>query len=218
VPTNIQDTGLPVLDPGHVPVVGTAGALEAAKGLDDFLRAARIVSSSRPDVQFLICGAGPEETRLRRMSDELQLAGSVTFVPNLFDFAESLAAMDIFCLPAHKQGLGTIMLEAMARAKPVIATRAGGVERVVTNDVNGLLIAPSDSDDLAQRMLELLADPSRARSMGERARELVSREFRVDIMVEATAKLYREVIASLPARVPEPDARHVPAGRAGVVP
>ena len=177
VPVDDIDCGLPVLDAGHTPVVGTAGPLEAAKGLDYFLLAAQIVSASQPDVQFVISGAGPEEKQLRRLVSEFKLTGQVTFVPNVFDFAESLAAMDIFCLPALKQGLGTIMLEAMARGKPVIATQAGGVDSVVSEGQTGLLVPPSDAEHLAARMLELLDDPMRARSIGQSAQELVRREF-----------------------------------------
>lgn len=194
VPVENVDCGLPVLDTAHAPVVGTAGPLEAAKGLDYFLRSAQIVAASRPEVQFLISGAGPEEKRLRRLVSELKLTGQVTFVPNVFDFGDSLAAMDIFCLPALKQGLGTIMLEAMARGKPVIATQAGGVDSVVTEGQTGLLVPPTDSEFLAARILELLEDPVKARRIGRAAQELVSREFRVDKMVDLTTQLYRSVV------------------------
>ncbi len=196
VPTEVAESGRIVLDEDHTPVVGTAGPLEAAKGLDYFLRAARIVAQSRSDVQFLIAGAGPEESRLRRMVGELKLTGQVTFVPNVYDFTYSLEAMDIFCLPALKQGLGTIMLEAMARGKPVIATRAGGVDSVVVEDTTGLLVTPSDSDDLAGRILELLSDPAKARRIGQSGKDLVSEQFRVDLMVTLTAELYRQVVAA----------------------
>lgn len=202
VPTEDIDQGLPVLDREHMPVVGTAGPLEAAKGLDFFLRAARIVAHSRPDVQFLIAGAGPEESRLRRMVGELKMTGQVTFVPNVFDFTSSLEAMDVFCLPALKQGLGTIMLEAMARSKPVIATKAGGVDSVVREGETGLLVAPSDADDLAGRMLELLSDPVKARTIGCRGRDIVAEHFRVDTMVQMTADLYRRVITEETEQVP----------------
>ncbi|MBX3438648.1 MAG: glycosyltransferase family 4 protein, partial [Planctomycetaceae bacterium] len=191
-----------VLDEGHTPVVGTAGPLEAAKGLDYFLRAARIVAHSRPDVQFLIAGAGPDESRLRRMVAELKLTGQVTFVPNIYDFSYSLEAMDIFCLPALKQGLGTIMLEAMALGRPVIATRAGGVDTVVDEGNTGLLVAPSDSDDLARGVLDLLADPARARQIGIRGRDIVGQQFRVDTMVAMTAQLYRRIIEAEQSRQP----------------
>jgi glycosyltransferase involved in cell wall biosynthesis len=195
VPVGLADRGPAVLASDHVPVVGTAGPLEAAKGLDYFLRAARIVAHRRSDVMFLIAGAGPEESRLRRMVGELKLTGQVTFVPNIYDFSFSLEAMDIFCLPALKQGLGTIMLEAMARGKPVIATRAGGVDSVVRDGRTGLLVAPSDSDELAARMLELLSDPAKARAMGLSGRDIVTKHFRIDTMVALTAQLYRRVVA-----------------------
>lgn len=193
VPLDGIDCGLPILDADHTPVVGTAGPLEAAKGLDYFLRAAQIVSASRPDVQFLIAGAGPEERQLRRLVSEFKLTGQVTFVPNVFDFGDSLAAMDIFCLPALKQGLGTIMLEAMARGKPVIATQAGGVDTAVHEGHTGLLVPPSDSEHLAARMLELLEDPMRARAIGQAGQELVRQKFRVDTMVDLTTQLYRNI-------------------------
>jgi glycosyltransferase involved in cell wall biosynthesis len=201
VPVDDVDSGLPVLDPEHTPVVGTAGPLEAAKGLDYFLRAAQVVSATRPDVQFLIAGAGPEEKRLRRLVSELRLTGQVTFVPNVFDFGDSLAAMDIYCLPALKQGLGTIMLEAMSRGKPVIATQAGGVDSVVTHGQTGLLVPPSDSGQLAASILELLSHPVRARSIGQSARDLVRREFRIDTMVDLTTHLYRAIVESEVPRI-----------------
>jgi glycosyltransferase involved in cell wall biosynthesis len=194
VPLENIDRGLPVLDAEHTPVVGTAGPLEAAKGLEYFLSAARVVVQQRPEVQFLIAGAGPEEKRLRSLVAEFQLTGMVTFVPNVFDFGDSLAAMDIFCLPALKQGLGTIMLEAMARGKPVIATRAGGVDSVVKEGQTGLLVPPSNSELLAARILDLLGNPALARHIGQAGQDLVSRDFRIDRMVDLTTQLYRSIV------------------------
>lgn len=185
----------PVLDPGHAPVVGTAGPLEAVKGFPFFLGAAQRVLAVRDDVQFLVAGAGPEEGNLRRLARELGVVAKVTFVPNLLEFSHSLRAMDIFCLPSLKQGLGTIMLEAMALARPVIATSVGGVYSAVRDNQTGLLVPPSNSTRLAERILELLEDPVRARALGEAGRQLVCREFSVEKMVSRTAELYRQVIA-----------------------
>ena len=115
----------------------------------------------------------------------------MTFVPNLYDFAISLEAMDIFCLPSLRQGLGTIMLEAMALAKPVIATGVGGVYSVIRDGETGLVIPPSNSESLSNSILELLNDPLKARAMGESARELVRQQFRVETMVEKTVEQYQ---------------------------
>lgn len=183
----------PVLDPGHTPVVGTAGPLEAVKGLPFFLGAAAKVLAVRQNIEFLIAGAGPEERSLRRLARELGITSKVTFIPKLYDFSQSLEAMDIYCLPSLRQGLGTVMLEAMARARPVIATGVGGVYSAIRDNETGLVVPPSESGRLAERILELLDDPLRARAIGEAGRRLVREEFGVGKMVERTAELYRAV-------------------------
>lgn len=188
------ETRKPVLPSGRVPVVGTAGPLEAVKGFPFFLGAAARVLSTGRDVEFVIAGAGPEEDNLRRLARELQIAPHVTFVPNLLDFSEALAAMDVFCLPSLQQGIGTIMLEAMAMGRPVIATRVGGVYRVIRDNETGLLVPPSDSARLAERIGELLDDPDRSRIIGAAAQAEVRQEFSVDRMVDETAALYHELV------------------------
>lgn len=184
----------PVLEPDRVPVVGTAGPLEAVKGFPFFLGAAARVLASGRDVEFVIAGAGPEEENLRRVARELGIVDHVTFVPNILDFSDALEAMDIFCLPSLQQGIGTIMLEAMALGRPVIATRVGGVYRVIRDNETGLLVPPSDSARLAERILELLDDPLRARNIGCAAKAEVRTEFGVDRMAADIAALYREVL------------------------
>ena len=195
VDCDCPDDRLDVLPPDRVPVIGTAGPLEAVKGFPFFLGAAARVLAAGRDVEFVIAGAGPEEENLRRLARELEIAEHVTFIPNLSDFAEALEAMDVFCLPSLQQGIGTIMLEAMALGRPVIGTRVGGVYRVIRDNETGLLVPPSDSLRLAERMLELLDDPERARAIGAAAQAEVRNEFSVERMVELTAALYREVLA-----------------------
>lgn len=183
-------------DADHVPVVGTAGPLEPIKGHWVFLQAAHEVLSRGIDVEFLIAGSGPEEDNLRRFARELGITEHVTFVPYVREYTEVLEAMDIFCLPSLQQGLGTVMLEAMALGKPVVASGVGGVYSVVHDGETGLLCPRRDWAALADRIVQLLADPKQARAMGENARRLVERQFSVDKMVAATARLYRKVLRS----------------------
>ena len=185
----------PVLPPGRVPVVGTAGPLEVPKGLPFFLGAAARVRRRFPDVRFLLSGAGPEEGNLRRLSRELGLEPAVTFAPNLLDFSASLAATDVFCLPSLEQGLGATMLEAMARGRPVVASGVGGVDSVVDDGETGLIVPPANSAALAEGVARLLADPPAARRMGEAGRAVVRDRFGVARMVSETAALYRTVLA-----------------------
>lgn len=183
-----------ILSSEHGAVIGTAGPLEATKGLPFFLGAAARVARECPECEFLVSGAGPEEHNLRRLARNLRLSGHVTFVSQLYDFGMSLDAMDIFCLPSLQQGLGVTMLEAMSRGRPVIATSVGGVDSIITDGVTGLIVPPSNSEKLAERMLELLRDPQRARTIGAAGRRFVQDEFRVDRMVEATAAVYRTMV------------------------
>ncbi len=180
---------------GTIPVVGTAGPLEAAKGIEFFLHAIPTVLREHGRVEFLIAGAGPEEQRLRRAAKQLDIAAQVTFVPNVFDLSTSLNAMDVYCLPSLRQGLGTIMLEAMARARPVIASSVGGVYSVIEDGQTGILVPPSDSQALARKILELLDNPPFARAMGSRARQKVREEFPVNRMVAQVAELYHDVLS-----------------------
>ena len=199
IPSGVEaEEQLPVtaLDPGRTPVVGTAGPLEASKGLPYFLGAAQKVLAAQVAAEFVIAGAGPEEGNLRRLSRELGIAEHVTFVPNVLDLTTSLSAMDVFCLPSLRQGLGTIMLEAMALGRPVIATGVDGVYSVVQDNETGLVVPPSNSGRLAQRILELLNDPFRARRIADNARQMVQRDFSVDQMVQRTVEVYRQVLDS----------------------
>ena len=191
----------PVLEPNRTPVIGTAGPLEAVKGFPYFLGAAQRVAAAKIPAEFLVVGAGPEEANLRRLARELEIADRVTFVPNVLDLTSSLTAMDIFCLPSLRQGLGTLMLEAMSLGRPVIASDVDGVDSVVHDNETGLLVPPSNSEALAQRMLELLRDPFRARRLAEAARDKVGRDFSVARMAQQTAEVYRSVLGQ-PAREP----------------
>lgn len=189
---------LQVFAPNRTPVVGTAGALEAVKGFPFFLGAAARVLATGREVEFLIAGAGPEESNLRRLSRELGINDKVTFVPNLLDFDNALAAMDVFVLPSLQQGIGTIMLDAMSMGRPVIATHVGGVDSAVRDNETGLLAPPSNSQALADRIVELLDDHSKAQAIGQAAREMVEREFGVEAMVDQTASLYHEILDHSP--------------------
>ncbi|RMG34706.1 MAG: glycosyltransferase family 1 protein [Planctomycetota bacterium] len=190
-----------LLDPGRRPVIGTAGALEPQKGVAYLLQAARIVLRQGHDVEFLIAGSGPEESSLWQLARSLGIQEHVSFAPELYTFDVAIRAMDIFCLPALRQGLGTVMLQAMATGRPVIATDVGGVSKIVQPGRTGWLVPPGDAQALADAMLSLLSDPAGARSMGAAARAYVAAHFSVGEMVQRTAEVYRRVLAESPTAV-----------------
>lgn len=195
------DSSRPVpLSPGHVPVIGAAGPLESDKGLIWFLGAARRVLDVHREVEFVIAGAGPEETNLRRLARELKLATNVTFAPYVPDFQTPLRAMDVYCLPAVRQGLSATLLEAMALGLPIVASTVGGIDDVIDHEVTGLLTPPQDLEALTAAFLRLVRNPAEAQRLGGAGKELVAREFGVERMLDQTLALYQEV---LPASVGE---------------
>lgn len=178
----------------HTPVVGTAGPLERVKGHAYFLEAARVVLQEGYDVEFLIAGAGPEEEGLRHLARRVGVADHVTFATYVREYAEVLEALDIFVLPSLEQGLGTVMLEAMALGRPVVATGVGGVYSVVRDGQTGLLTPSRDALALANNIMALLKEPAWARELGRQGQRVVAREFSVERMVKATADLYQCVL------------------------
>ncbi|MAT16395.1 MAG: glycosyl transferase family 1 [Planctomyces sp.] len=185
-----------LLNPTRVPVIGIAGPLEKIKGIPYFLGAAQRLIEEKYDVEFIIAGAGPEEGNLRRMAKELNLTHHVTFASNLRDLSTPLKAIDIYCLPSLQQGLGTLMLEAMAMGRLVIATNVGGVESIVRDGETGWIVPAADSTALAAKIIDALDHPDQSKKIGLAGRSFVRENFSVEPMVEKTVSLYHQVLES----------------------
>ena len=202
VPLDLSTTPPPILDENRVPVIGMAGPLEVIKGGSFFLRACHRVIDSGVPIRIVVTGSGPEEKNLRRLATSLELDDHITFVDDGTAMKAYLSAIDIFCLPSLQQGFGVIMLEAMALGRPAIASGVGGILSIIEDNKNGLVVPPSDSRALAERLLELLNDPERTRKIAIAGQNLVEDKFTVDRMVEETIGLYNEVTATRKASVP----------------
>lgn len=156
-----------------------------------------------PAVLHLL-GDGPERAALEARAERLGLGERVRF--HGFVPAEALerrlAETDALVLPAvvdakgDTEGLGVVLLEAMAYAKPVVASRAGGIVDVVEDGESGLLVPPGDPAALAGALRRLAADPAAAARMGEAGRERVRTRFSWDSIAERLAGVYREVTLS----------------------
>lgn len=184
------------LESGRQPVVGMAGPLEVIKGPSFFLRACHRVVEAGHDIRIVIAGSGPEERSLRQLAASLELTRRLTMVDGGVSMEAYLSAMDIFCLPSLQQGLGVLMLEAMALGRPVIASGVGGVLDVIENNVNGLIVPPSDSRSLAEQMILLLNSPETARRLADAGKESVQKEFSEKRMLDETIQLFDEICSS----------------------
>lgn len=178
--------------PGEL-VVGTVAALAPHKDYPNLFRAARIVLRKFPEVHFLILGTGELAGELRHLTEELGIASRVIFAGFQPEILPWLAMLDIFVLSSYLEGMGTSILEAMARGKPVVATSVGGIPEVVLPEECGILVRPGNPEALAGGISRLLESAELRRQWGERARER-ARLFGNDKMVEGTREIYREVL------------------------
>ena len=184
------------LDPRR-PVVGTIGRLEDRKGHDQLLGAAAAMlagaNGRRP--QLVIVGDGPLRESLAGQARTLGVADSVRFEGTVADVRPVLAAMDVFVLPSRAEGMSNALMEAMAAARPVVATAVGGNTEVVTDGETGLLVPAADPEAIARAVDGLLRDPSRASELGAAARRFVTRHFGARARVAELERLYEERLA-----------------------
>jgi glycosyltransferase involved in cell wall biosynthesis len=179
--------------PPEGPIIGTVGRLVPIKGHTWLLRAVPRVLAEFPQVCVVLIGDGPMQDELKELAAELGISPHVVFLGTRPDIPECLAALDLFVLPSLNEGMGRVLLEAMAVGCPVVATRVGGIPDIVVDGTTGLLVSPRDDRALAEAILTLLRDRSQRASYGEAARRQVDARFDVKTMVRNIERLYDEV-------------------------
>lgn len=174
-------------------VVGYVGRLISVKGLTYLIEAAHRILKRRKNVHFLIVGDGPLRDYLTEKVKKLEMGENVHFVGFRDDIPEVLTTMDIVVQPSLYEGFPLAILEAMCSAKPVVATRVGGVPEVVEHQRTGLLIPPGDAEALTEAIMWLLDDPVKCEKMGRDARRKVTSQFNIERMVTEYEAFYRDL-------------------------
>lgn len=180
------------------PLVGFIGRLTRQKGIDILLRAFEQVERKHPAARLLIAGDGPDRPMLEAQAQSLGLRHAV-FLGWRNDSADIMADVDLLAVPSRWEGFGLVTLEAMALAKPVVASHVSALPEIIVPGETGLLVRPGDPGGLADSIDSLLADPQRAAVMGRAGRDRARREFTVERMAHRTADVYRNLV-SLPRK------------------
>ncbi|MBW1971452.1 MAG: glycosyltransferase [Deltaproteobacteria bacterium] len=153
------------------------GGLIPVKGLFNLVKAACILKEYKDKLYFIIIGEGEEKSKLIKIANDLE-------VLDFFFFAGQKAheeiplwmnASDLFVLPSLSEGLPNVVLEALSTGLPVIASNVGGINEVITEEVNGLLFKPGDPEDLAKAILRVVKNPSLFNNMKKNARESIKK-------------------------------------------
>jgi glycosyltransferase involved in cell wall biosynthesis len=177
------------------PCLLVLASLVARKGIDVLLDALARLGARAPQPVLWIAGEGPERDALERRAHVLGLTQRVRFLGRRSDAGDLLAACDVFVLPSRLEGLGVAALEAMAAARPVVASAVGGLAEAVEHESTGLLVPPEDPDALAAALARLLEDPALGKRLGDAGPARVREHYAAERMVEAYEALYTDVLA-----------------------
>jgi glycosyltransferase involved in cell wall biosynthesis len=177
------------------PVVGIVARLDKEKDHHTFLRAASLINSAMPKVQFLVVGDGPLCQELERQARELGLEENVIFTGRQLRVAPYIERFDIAVLSSNaNEGCSNFLLEAMAMGKPIVATDIGGNRELVANGENGFLVPAGEPVELAEAVLRMLKDRSLAKAMSEKGRRKFEAQFSIQRMVEDYQNLYLKLL------------------------
>jgi glycosyltransferase involved in cell wall biosynthesis len=183
--------GAGLAEPGRILMLGRASA---AKGMAELLAALARLAPRHPALRLVVGGDGDldywrGQAAALGVADRLELLGWI----DPARCQAELARAALFCLPSHVEGLPMALLEAMAAARPVVATAVGAMPEVLRHGHNGLLVAPQDAAALAQALEALLDDPARAAALGAAARATIAARYSAPVVLEQLSALYRRL-------------------------
>jgi glycosyltransferase involved in cell wall biosynthesis len=181
------------LNNDHV-IIGLIGRLFIQKAPQYFIKAVPEVIKHYPNARFILVGDGELKRSLIHLSKELHIQDYVQFLGFREDVPDILNILDIFVLTSLWEGLGRSLTEAMAMAKPVVATAVEGVPELVIHNKTGLLVPTCDESAIANAIVYLIRNPKKARRMGLTAQKNVRNKFSVHKMISDIDNLYESLI------------------------
>jgi glycosyltransferase involved in cell wall biosynthesis len=172
----------------------SVGRLSKEKAHDQLLRAfARLSRAGLATAALVIAGDGPERLTLKRLADRLGLDGRVHFEGHQGNVWPYYHSADVIALPSDSEGSPIALLEAMAAAKPIVATSVGGIPEIIEDHRTGILVPPRDPGALADALAHVLRKPLLASNLGRQAQAEVRRRFHIEARMSALFDVYRRV-------------------------
>ncbi|HLO18740.1 MAG TPA: GT4 family glycosyltransferase PelF [Anaerolineales bacterium] len=160
----------------------SVGRLVHEKAYEVLIQAIDIVVKEYPNMMLAIAGSGVLEDELRRLIEKLHLDDKIRLLGNRHDVHDLMANADVFVMSSRSEGMPMALLEAMGFGLPVVITRVGGLEEVVEDQTQGLLVPPEDPQELAKAILKLLHDPVLCSNMGKNARQRIEEKYTTERM------------------------------------
>lgn len=174
----------------EAPVIGLISRLEPVKNPLSFVEAARLISEHNKEARFLVIGEGVLRKDMEELSSKLKIYDKFFFAGFRRDVPELLQIMDIVVQPSFNEGFGLSIIEAQAAAKPVVATRVGGIPEVLKDGGTGILVPSGDAVALSSAINDLLENKHKAVKMGEAGRNFVESRFSLESVLKEYYNLY----------------------------
>lgn len=177
----------------EIALVGIVGRLVPIKNHKMFLDVAKKLLTIDYGLwtKFVIVGNGELRQELENYAEKLGIKNSVIFLGWRRDLENIYADLDVVCLTSLNEGTPVSLIEAMASARPVVATDVGGVRDIVKNEENGLLVSSNDVSSFSKALLKMLNDREKRIEMGRNGREFVKVNYNKDRLIEGTKYLYK---------------------------
>jgi glycosyltransferase involved in cell wall biosynthesis len=175
-------------------VVGMVSRLEPIKGPLDFVEAARYIAEKFPAAKFILVGEGSLRNSLEDKIRSLGLKEKFILTGWRDDVRRVISSFDLLVLSSLNEAVGIVLIEAQAEGVPVIATNVGGIPEIIKDGETGLLVNPSDPEELARAVSGLLADDKKASAMAIAGRQWVMGRFEASAMAKDIAGLYQELL------------------------
>lgn len=178
------------------PLVVQVAQLVGHKDPVNFVRAVARVRELVPDVQALLVGDGPLRDDVEKEVRQLNLGATLHVAGYRTDADSLLAAADVACLSSREEGMGSVLLDALAFGRPIAATRAGGIPEIVADGETGLLAPPNDPRALGDAIATLVADESMRARFAATGKTRVM-DFSVERMADRTIEVYQELLGPI---------------------
>jgi len=178
------------------------GYLIERKGFKYLIKSVKEVLKIHDNVNLKIVGTGPLENQIKNLLNELKLTKCIEVISNVSDekLLELYNSSDIFVLPSvvdsqgNTEGLGVVLLEAMACKVPVIASNIGGIPDIVHDRVNGILVPQKDVLELSKSINELIGNEDMRKNLALNGYEMVKAHFSWKQIANDYIKIYTEII------------------------
>lgn len=186
--------------PNDVVVIGNVASIGPGKGVSEFVEAANILRRKYKNVKFIWIGGIPFGkytkfyfSQIKEKCSKYGLKESIFFPGEVSDVFNYISLVDIFVFPSHYEGFPRVILEAMALAKPVVATDVGGVGELVVDSETGFMVSMGDVDGLVKMVSNLVENTLLRKKMGKKGKQRIQNHFTIEKNCQSIEKVLKKI-------------------------